>query len=485
MRSAPIRRSNRLSAMSIRRPRSCRTELSPSRRSTNQGLRRSASITRWSGSGARRSCGRRHWGGSRARRRRPRRQPACPGGPGPSHGHERDEGTSTRRRAERRHGSSAGHPPLGPFHITAMVGGSGRGAPLWAADRAELGSGNAGAGALTRSRMGERMRPDWTGPRRPERHGRAPVLTWHRPGADPAQARRRSAAMARTLGVAVIGYGWMGRVHAQATTRACRTTTRSSVRARAWCPSPTRSPVEPPRPPSSSASTGPRLARPAHRPGDRRHQRDHAELPPTVRSASRSRGGQAPVDREAGGPALADAQAVADAAHRGGLATQVGFNYRNAPGGPGRPGDDRRRRDRRRDARAGAALQRLCGPPRRRAHLAVRAGAWRRRGARRSRLARRRPWPATFSARSTPSSPTWRSSSPSGLALRRHRGPSGPAAASAGRSRTRTMSAPWSGSLPVPAGCRGLPGQRRSPEQLRRRGLRDLGHARLGLPPDG
>ena len=59
-----------------------------------------------------------------------------------------------------------------------------------------------------------------------------------------------------TIGVAVAGFGWMGRVHTQAYLRVLHHFPQLTG-ARAWSPSPTRCPAAPRRPPRSSASPPP------------------------------------------------------------------------------------------------------------------------------------------------------------------------------------------------------------------------------------
>ena len=138
--------------------------------------------------------------------------------------------------------------------------------------------------------------------------------------------------MARTLGVAVIGYGWMGRVHAQAYARLAHHYPQLGAR---------------PRLVSVADEVPGRAAEAAEQLGfDRSTQRWrdlltdpeidaisvttpnflHREVGVAVLEAGKHLWIEKPV-----GLRSADAQAVADAAHRGGLATQVGFNYRNAP----------------------------------------------------------------------------------------------------------------------------------------------------------
>ncbi len=138
--------------------------------------------------------------------------------------------------------------------------------------------------------------------------------------------------MARTLGVAVIGYGWMGRVHAQAYARLPHHYPQLGAR---------------PRLVSVADEVPGRAAEAAEQLGfDRSTQRWrdlltdpeidaisvttpnflHREVGVAVLEAGKHLWIEKPV-----GLCSADAQAVAEAAHRSGLATQVGFNYRNAP----------------------------------------------------------------------------------------------------------------------------------------------------------
>ena len=293
--------------------------------------------------------------------------------------------------------------------------------------------------------------------------------------------------MARTLGVAVIGYGWMGRVHAQAYARLAHHYPQLGAR---------------PRLVSVADEVPGRAAEAAEQLGfDRSTQRWrdlltdpeidaisvttpnflHREVGVAVLEAGKHLWIEKPV-----GLRSADAQAVADAAHRGGLATQVGFNYRNAPA-------VQMAREMIAAGEIGAvthARVRLFSD-----YAAHPDGAltWRYERERGGAgvlgdlashgvdLARHLLGEIDALVADTAIFVPERAR-PSGATAGHQRASGGERGPGRERGLCRR---PGPVRLRCPRGCRGLPGQRRSPEQLRRRDSRDLGHARLGLPPDG
>ena len=229
----------------------------------------------------------------------------------------------------------------------------------------------------------------------------------------------------------------------------------AAARAAAGRRSPTRCPAGRRRPRRSSASpTATRDWREHRRRPDRaggQHRR--AELPAQGDRRRDGAGRQAHLDREAG---RADHRRCArrspTRSRAAGVQSTVGFNYRNAPAVAAARELIAVRRARHHHPRPVPAVQRLRRAPGGRAELALRAGARRQRGARRPRLARRRPGLATCSATSTRWSPTPRPSSPSGP------GRPAPPAAMPGRPaakwvrwRTRTTSPACCASPPAPA----------------------------------
>ena len=94
---------------------------------------------------------------------------------------------------------------------------------------------------------------------------------------------------------------------------------------------------------------------------------------------------------------LAETEEIAAAIDEAGVASAVGFNYRNAPAVELARDLDRLRAPGRGPPRAGADVRRLLRPPRRRPDVAVRPRAGRQRRDRRPRLARASTWSSTSS----------------------------------------------------------------------------------------
>ena len=162
------------------------------------------------------------------------------------------------------------------------------------------------------------------------------------------------------LGVAVAGFGWMGRVHTQAYARVLHHFPQLPV-----APELTLVADEVPgRAEEAAAQFGfaaaqPGLARHRRRPGRQAVSIAapnflHKEIGVAMANAGKHIWIEKPV-----GLSSSDAQAVADAVAAAGVQSAVGFNYRNAPAVVGGQGPDSGRRAGHHHARQVPVLQRL------------------------------------------------------------------------------------------------------------------------------
>ena len=292
-----------------------------------------------------------------------------------------------------------------------------------------------------------------------------------------------------TLKVGIIGAGWMGHVHARAYQRLPSTGPTSPCAPSSW-----RSPTR--RPPPPRRSRGP-TATCAVTPTWRELLADpdiqavsvtapnflHREIGVAVAEAGKHLWIEKPV-----GLTAADAVAVRDAVHAHGVSAASASTTGTCRPSPGLAGH-RVRRDRRPDARPGAAAHRLRRPPGQPAVVAVRRRPRRSRGARRPGLARRRPAPLRARRRGGV------------MARRRSTSRSGRSPTPRGTTPSSTWTEPGLAFGEVenedyvvahpPDGLRraqrlrGEPGRRGGAEQLRVRGARHAGPGAVGLPPTG
>ena len=223
--------------------------------------------------------------------------------------------------------------------------------------------------------------------------------------------------MTRTpLGVAVAGFGWMGRVHTQAYARVLHHFPQLPLAPQLVAVAD----EVPGRAEEAAAQFGFAAADPDWRElaadprvAGRQHRR--AELPAPRDRRGDGRGRQAHLDREAGRPHRGRRRGPSPTRSR-----RPASRARSASTTATRPAVAAARemiaarRARHDHARPVPAVQRLRRAPRGRAELALRAGARRQRGARRPGLARRRPGPVPARRHRHRWSPTPRSSCPSG-----------------------------------------------------------------------